>query len=100
MRSSWKQVAERTRMRNSRLDSGCGSLRKSARRGSTVSRILFVLLGLAGLLAAAASNIDAVKAEPNLERRSALALDQAEARIDDARKAYEGGNLDQYKAQL
>ena len=64
-----------------------------------MSRIVLVFLGLAVLLPAA-SDVEAVKAEPNLERRSALALDKAEARIGDARKAYEGGDLDQYKAHL
>lgn len=47
------------------------------------------------MLAAAvlASGLDAVKSEPNLERRSRLALDHANTAVDSAREAYAAGRL-------
>jgi hypothetical protein len=44
------------------------------------------------LLVLAFIDIGTVKAEPDLNRRSELALMNAEEKIDDARKAYEAGN--------
>jgi exonuclease VII small subunit len=41
-----------------------------------------------------------VKTEPNLERRSDRALENAQSALDAARKAYEGGDLDQTKTAL
>jgi hypothetical protein len=38
-------------------------------------------------------DLDAIKAEPNLEKRSDRALDYADQEIDVARKAYAAGNL-------
>ena len=46
------------------------------------------------------ADVAKVKAEPNLERRSALALDEAESLLTAARKSYEGGEIDQFKREL
>ena len=54
---------------------------------------LMAVLFTAGLQA----DLAAVKAEENLERRSQLALEHAEEEIAAAKKAYEAGNLDEFK---
>jgi len=51
---------------------------------------LLVFLALNGILAFA--DIGAVKAEPDLNRRSELALMNADEKIDAARQAYQTGN--------
>jgi hypothetical protein len=48
-------------------------------------------LGMALVAVTLASGLDAVKSEPNLERRSRLALDNANSAIDTARQAYAAG---------
>ena len=56
-------------------------------------------VSIAAVLFAAALQADlaAVKAEENLERRSQLALQHAEEEIAAAKKAYDAGNLDEFK---
>lgn len=53
-------------------------------------------------IAAFAADIEAVKAEPNLEKRSEKALVYANASLDEARKDLEnpGGHLDQVRAGI
>jgi hypothetical protein len=56
---------------------------------------------LAILLFAAASvpaSLDKVKAEPDLEKRSELALDYGRKSLKDARTAYDAGKLDEVKS--
>lgn len=48
----------------------------------------------------ALADIERVKAEPNLERRSALALDEADSALTASRKAYDSGQLDEFRKQL
>ena len=59
---------------------------------------------LAFLLLAAAPGLRAdlaqVKAEPNLEKRSKLALDHAEATLKSARSAYNNGETDKVKSLI
>ena len=55
-------------------------------------RWLFLLLLLVPLHA----ELDAVKAEPNLEKRSALALLNADSQIDAAKKAYEAADRESF----
>ena len=57
-----------------------------------------IALVMAGALLA--SGLDAVKAERNPERRSKLALDNANSAIDAARDAYSAGHLKQSNAAL
>jgi hypothetical protein len=57
-------------------------------------------LALAFNAIALSSGLDAVKAEPNLEKRSKLALDNANAAIDAARNAYSSGDLNGSTAAL
>jgi hypothetical protein len=59
-------------------------------------------IGLALVFTAIAlsSRLDAVKSEPNLEKRSKLALDNAHAAIDAARQAYSSGDLQGSNAAL
>ena len=54
---------------------------------------------VAALLFASALSADlaGVKAEPNLERRSQLALQHAEEEISAAKKAYDAGNNDEFR---
>jgi len=47
-----------------------------------------------------AADLDAVRAEPNLEKRSEKALQNADAAVDAARKAHEAGNDDAFKSSL
>jgi hypothetical protein len=54
-----------------------------------------VLLTTGGLRA----SLDAAKAEPNLEKRSALALDNAVAALRDARTAYNAGEIQSVTAK-
>jgi hypothetical protein len=49
------------------------------------------------LCVAAFADIAAVKAEPNLERRSQLALDEAESRVGTAKQTYEEGKLQEFR---
>lgn len=46
------------------------------------------------------ADISAVKVEPNLEKRSDLALDNANRAIDDARAAYQAGDVKKTESQL
>jgi hypothetical protein len=48
---------------------------------------------LAGV--AATADLDSVKAEPNLEKRSRLALENADRALKDAREAYKKGEMGQ-----
>jgi len=59
--------------------------------------IIIVVLCTAATLFA---DVARVKAEPNLERRSALALDEAESMLTAARKSYDGGQIEQFKSEL
>jgi len=58
--------------------------------------IILVLCTAATLFA----DVARVKAEPNLERRSALALDEADASLTAARKSYEAGQVEEFKSEL
>jgi hypothetical protein len=44
-------------------------------------------------------NLDAARAEPNLEKRSALAMDNALAAVKDIRPAYNAGDLEKVRAK-
>jgi hypothetical protein len=57
---------------------------------------LSVMLLLAGMLRA---SLQEAKAEPNLEKRSKLALDNAEQALTDARAAYAKGDTAQVEAR-
>ncbi|HEY7337360.1 MAG TPA: hypothetical protein VH639_20885 [Bryobacteraceae bacterium] len=57
-----------------------------------------LVLALAQL--ALASNLAGVKSEPNLEKRSERALDNANSALDAARDAYSRGEYDQSETQL
>ncbi len=46
------------------------------------------------------ADVEKVKAEPKLERRSALALDEAESVLVSAQKDYEAGNIDEFRKGL
>lgn len=46
------------------------------------------------------ADLAGVKAEPNLEKRSRAALENAERALKDGRKAYQDGNLEQTKTLL
>ena len=59
--------------------------------------VLGLLLAATGLVRA---NLDQARAEPNLERRSALAMDNAKAALKDAREAYNSGDLPLVTAKL
>ena len=62
-----------------------------------------VFLALLALLAAAGSlsaDLKKAMAEANLEKRSRLAIESAEAALTAARKAYESGNLPQSQALM
>lgn len=62
-----------------------------------VTVVLGLLFTAAGLVWA---NLDQARAEPNLERRSALAMDNAKAALKDAREAYNSGDLPLVTAKL
>ena len=62
-------------------------------------RSYLLTLIVAGM-AAAAADLDAVRAEPNLEKRSQIALDAAEARIAAAKTAYDADKLDEFRESL
>jgi hypothetical protein len=47
-----------------------------------------------------ATEMDAVMAEGNLEKRSDLALKYADARLNDARRAYEQGQYEDFRALM
>jgi len=57
---------------------------------------------LAALLTAgsAAAALDQARAEPNLEKRAKLALDNADAALKAAREAYRAGNMAETNARL
>ena len=57
-------------------------------------------LGIALVAVVLANGLDAVKSEPNLEKRSRLALDNANAAIDTAREAYAAGHLKESRDAL
>lgn len=59
-----------------------------------------IALSLAVAAIAFATNLDTIKAEPNLERRSKLALDNANAAVDASREAYSAGKIKQSKIAL
>lgn len=61
-------------------------------------KTLAILILSAGALAAA--DAARVMAEPNLEKRSRLALAEAETALNDAKTAYEANNLDLTAANL
>lgn len=52
------------------------------------------------LVLALAADLAGVKSEPNLEKRSDRALDNANSALDAAREAYNKGDLDESKAEL
>ncbi len=56
--------------------------------------------GLAVVAVALASGLDNVKLEPNLEKRSRLALENANTAIDGARQAYTSGDFAHLTAEL
>ena len=56
-----------------------------------------VVLLLAAIGASASANLDAVKTEPNLEKRSERALLNADVALNEARQAWQAGNLDVYR---
>jgi len=58
--------------------------------------LLLVLLCLGCLHA----DVEKVKAEPNLTRRSTLALDEAESALTAARKSYDGGQMPEFQKDL
>jgi hypothetical protein len=58
---------------------------------------LGLLFTAAGLVWA---NLEQARAEPNLEKRSALAMDNAKASLKDAREAYNSGDLHLVAAKL
>jgi len=47
-----------------------------------------------------ALDLNAIKSEPNLERRSEMALDYAQTQLDAARDAYNGGDLAKWRSAL
>jgi hypothetical protein len=51
-------------------------------------------------LPALEADLDRVKAEPNLEKRSRLALENAHAALKGAKNAYANGETDKLKAQI
>lgn len=57
-------------------------------------------LGVAVATVLLASGLDAVRSEPNMEKRSRLALDHANGLIDQAREAYTRGETAQANAAL
>jgi len=62
---------------------------------------LLIFFLLCGSLASAAENeFPTVMAEPNLEKRSELALQEADKAIDAAKKAYEEKSLEDFKARV
>jgi hypothetical protein len=61
-------------------------------------RPLLLLTAAASLLSA--FDLDAIRKEPNLEKRSELALGNAEAALDRARDAYQKGEDAGFKAAL
>ena len=60
-------------------------------------RLAVLSLLLIGILRA---DLDAVRSEPNLEKRSEKAMLNAEAALDSARKAYEGGDMNAVRGAL
>ena len=46
------------------------------------------------------ADVGSLKAEPNLTKRSDLALDNANRALDDARAAYQAGNIKKTDAEL
>lgn len=60
----------------------------------------YIALALVFAAIATGSGLDAVKAEPNLEKRSRLALDNANAAVDAARQAYSAGDISASNAAL
>ncbi len=87
-------------MRNSKLVSVSASSKKSVRKGNPVRSIVLSSLLFAMAAAAATSDLDAIRAEPNLERRSGVALDKAEEHLSAARAAYEAGKFDEFQTHL
>jgi hypothetical protein len=64
-----------------------------------VLRFLLIFAALLPLFADAVG-LDAVKAEPNLEKRSELALAYASTSVDEARKLYRDGKIDEFRSGL
>ena len=61
----------------------------------TIAPLALMLLTTPGLRA----SLDAAKAEPNLERRSALAMDNAVGALKEARVAYSAGDIQSVTAK-
>lgn len=59
-----------------------------------------MLLVFAAAILSIRADVATVRAEPNLEKRSALALDQADVEIDAARKAYTDGEFDPFRDKI
>ena len=59
--------------------------------------MLKAIAGFVLCCAALHADIAAVKAEPNLERRSQMALDEAENGVADAKKNYDAGKLPEFR---
>ena len=61
----------------------------------------WIMAGTLFLLAAGVSlaDLDQARAEPNLEKRSKLALDNAVAALKEAREAYNGGDMQKVTAK-
>jgi hypothetical protein len=59
-----------------------------------------ILLALSLACFCGAGDLDAIKAEPNLEKRSERALDNADRQIDAARKAYAAGDVNSTRQAL
>jgi hypothetical protein len=64
------------------------------------ARLLLVLLLAAGPAVLLRADLAQVKAEPNLEKRSKLALDHAEQALKEARGAYGNGEADKTTALI
>jgi len=63
-------------------------------RGFTVSVLLLLTAGVVS------ADLDEARAEPNLEKRSKLALDNAVAALKEAREAYNAGDMDKLTAKV
>lgn len=55
---------------------------------------------IALLILCLAADLNSIRSEPNLERRSEIALDYATAQLDAARDAYNGGEAPKMQAAL
>jgi hypothetical protein len=62
--------------------------------------VLKTLILIVACCGAASADIAAVKAEPNLERRSQLAIDEAESSLAAAKESYAEGDLNAFRQQV